>query len=66
MVYSELSNLSGNGKISETYMQAGKTCYDAYVKARGLHDEAPWQSLVWKDQYAWCEAARAVENLNGV
>jgi hypothetical protein len=39
-------------------MKAGEACYSAFIQAKGLYDEAPWNDLVWAEQYAWCEAAR--------
>lgn len=60
MIYDKLSSLSGDGSIKTEYMQDGKSCYKAFIKAKGLYDEAHWENLVWQEQYAWCEAARAV------
>ena len=59
MIYSQLSNLSGSGKLESEYMQAGEACYNAFIKAKGLYDEPAWDNLVWPEQYAWCEAARS-------
>ena len=59
MIYGKLSNLEGTGKVEINYMQAGELCYNAFIRAKGLHNEPNWNNLVWQEQYAWCEAARS-------
>ena len=60
MIYSHLSDSPDSPRsIKEEYMAAGEACYNAFIRAKGLYDEPKWNNLVWAEQYAWCEAARA-------
>lgn len=57
--YRPLGLVEGTGAVRPEYERAGRAAYEAFVVAAGAHDEAPWPSLVWAQQYAWCEAARS-------
>jgi hypothetical protein len=60
MIYSRLSDSpDASREVKPEYMQAGEACYNAFIRAKGLHDEPAWDNLVWSEQYAWCEAARS-------
>jgi len=60
--FRDLGMAEGTGAAPPEYEHAGQAAYLAFVIARGSHDEPPWSSLVWADQYAWCEAARAARS----
>ena len=57
--YRTLGLTDGTGAVRAEYDQGGRAAYEAFFVAKGVHDEAPWESLVWDDRYAWCQAARA-------
>lgn len=59
MSYRELGLEQGSGALAPEYERAGAAAYAAHVVALGLHDEPPFDALVWAQRYAWCEAARA-------
>jgi hypothetical protein len=61
--YRSLGLSAGTGALRAEYEQAGKAAYLAFYTAKGVHDETPWEKLVWAERYAWCEAARAVGEL---
>ena len=57
--YRSLGLLDGTGALRAEYEHAGKAAYLDFFAAKGVHDEAPWEALVWAERYAWCESARA-------
>jgi hypothetical protein len=55
-----MARLSGGIDATE-YMHAGHVAYQAYVTSHGAQDAPVWHGLIWAEQKAWCEAARAVK-----
>ena len=63
MIYSQLSDSPDSSReVKPEYMQACEACYNAFIRAKGFHDEPVWDNLVWPEQYAWCEAARSARS----
>ena len=54
--YRSLGLPDGTGALRA---EAGRAAYLAFYAAKGVHDETPWEKLVWAERYAWCEASRA-------
>jgi hypothetical protein len=54
-----LMTVPGVRRIRPEYERAGRAAYEGFFTAKGVHDETPWEKLVWGEKYAWCEAARA-------
>lgn len=63
-IYGRSDRPEDTGALDPKYNDAGKAAYQAYIVARGMYDEATWENLVWAEQYAWCEAARAARKMS--
>lgn len=57
--YRSLGRPEGTGAVDKGDERHAKAAYTAWAIAMGERDWPIWEALVWIEQYAWMEAARA-------